>query len=632
MRYAPPPLLGPLLGLLLGLLLGAPAAALAQTSFVGPDGTSRYPGVTILCPAGTRAAACNFGSGGGGGGGNGNVSITLGGAPVGSANRFPTADQALDAIIGGGALNVSGTVGLAGALAGPPGAATAQAVTVQGSAAGLPLPVSGTFWQGVQPVSAAALPLPAGAATAAAQTSVQSAPGAPAATALTVQGNSSGTPLPVSGTFWQSVQPVSAASLPLPAGAATAAAQTSVQSAPGTAAGTALTVQGASGGVPLSVACASGCLGANPAVGATGSAAPASAIAIGLANATGNLTLPVLAADGGIPAHVSNFPATQQVSAASLPLPAGAATAAAQTSVQSAPGTAAGTALTVQGASGGIPLSVACASGCAGANPSVGATGAASPGSATAIGYANAAGNLTTPVLAADGGAPAHVTNFPATQPVSEAVLDPLVTGGALAVSATAWPLPAGAAKAAYQTNGQAPVAPAAATATVSTLIGCIYNASLPSFTSGQQGAVQCDAAGRPIVTTVPSANNVPSYLQAVSSGGAASYRAINAASSAMAASIKAAGGMVYGFDVCNAGAASVYFRLFNLNAAPTVGGSTPAIARLVPAAGCATFSTDVGVAFGTGIALDVTSGSLADADTGTIAAASQVSVQVYYK
>ncbi len=69
---------------------------------------------------------------------------------------------------------------------------------------------------------------------------------------------------PVSGSFWQATQPVSAASLPLPAGAATAAAQ------------------------------------------------------------------PGLNGDGGALAHVTNLPATQAVSAASLPLPTGAATAAAQ--------------------------------------------------------------------------------------------------------------------------------------------------------------------------------------------------------------------------------------------------------------------------------------------------------------
>ncbi len=77
---------------------------------------------------------------------------------------------------------------------------------------------------------------------------------------------------------------------------------------------------------------------------------------------------PALSGDGGALAHVTNFPATQPVSAAALPLPSGAATATNQ------------------------------------------------------------------PALNGDGGALAHVTNFPATQPVNETspstVGDGVVTGG----------------------------------------------------------------------------------------------------------------------------------------------------------------------------------------------------------
>lgn len=55
--------------------------------------------------------------------------------------------------------------------------------------------------------------------------------------------------------------------------------------------------------------------------------------------------------------NVDNFPATQPVSAASLPLPAGAATAANQTSEQSAAGTAASTLVGIQGAgTSALPL------------------------------------------------------------------------------------------------------------------------------------------------------------------------------------------------------------------------------------------------------------------------------------
>ena len=55
---------------------------------------------------------------------------------------------------------------------------------------------------------------------------------------------------------------------------------------------------------------------------------------------------------------VSNFPASQPVSASTLPLPAGAATDAHLTNVQASPGTSATTATAVQGVSGGVPISV----------------------------------------------------------------------------------------------------------------------------------------------------------------------------------------------------------------------------------------------------------------------------------
>lgn len=73
--------------------------------------------------------------------------------------------------------------------------------------------VSGTFWQATQPVSAASLPLPTGAATTAKQPALGTA-GSASTDVLSVQGVAGGV-----------AQPMSAASLPLPAGASTAANQ-----------------------------------------------------------------------------------------------------------------------------------------------------------------------------------------------------------------------------------------------------------------------------------------------------------------------------------------------------------------------------------------------------------------------
>ena len=126
--------------------------------------------------------------------------------------------------------------------------------------------VTGTFWQATQPISAVSLPLPTGA-----MASTGGTVGLVAGSALagkfgidqttpgTTNGvvvNSSALPtgaaldaslqsiltklnasIAVTGTFWQATQPVSAASLPLPTGAATAANQATVQPIAGTSGG-----------------------------------------------------------------------------------------------------------------------------------------------------------------------------------------------------------------------------------------------------------------------------------------------------------------------------------------------------------------------------------------------------------
>jgi len=116
---------------------------------------------------------------------------------------------------------------------GTAGTASADVLSVQGVASMTPLvvdgsastqPVSGTVTAnagtGTFAVSAASLPLPAGAATAAKQPALGTA-GTASADVLSVQGVASMTALVVDGSA--STQPISAASLPLPAGAATEA-------------------------------------------------------------------------------------------------------------------------------------------------------------------------------------------------------------------------------------------------------------------------------------------------------------------------------------------------------------------------------------------------------------------------
>jgi hypothetical protein len=100
-----------------------------------------------------------------------------------------------------------------------------------------------------QPVSAASLPLPTGAATAAKQPALGTA-GTPSADVISVQGITSMTALVVDGSGV--TQPVSAASLPLPSGAATAAKQPALGTA-GTPSADIISVQGAASMTPLLV-------------------------------------------------------------------------------------------------------------------------------------------------------------------------------------------------------------------------------------------------------------------------------------------------------------------------------------------------------------------------------------------
>jgi hypothetical protein len=116
-------------------------------------------------------------------------------------------------------------------------------VSITGSVA-----VTGTFWQTTQPVSGAV--------------SVSNFPVSQAVTGTFFQATQpvSGTVAvsnfpatqPVSGTFWQATQPVSAASLPLPAGAATVVKQPALGVA-GTASADVITVQGTASMTPLLV-------------------------------------------------------------------------------------------------------------------------------------------------------------------------------------------------------------------------------------------------------------------------------------------------------------------------------------------------------------------------------------------
>ena len=204
-----------------------------------------------------------------------------------------------------------------------------------------------------QPISASALPLPSGASTAAKQPALGTA-GTASADVLSVQGISSMTPLvvdgsgstqPVSGTVAVSgtvsvdgsgvTQPVSAAALPLPSGAATSALQSTGNTSLATIAGDTTSIDG------KITACNTGAVTVSASALPSGASTAAKQPALGTAGTASADVLSVQGISSMTPLVVDGSASTQPVSgtvtanagsgtfavsAASLPLPSGAAT------------------------------------------------------------------------------------------------------------------------------------------------------------------------------------------------------------------------------------------------------------------------------------------------------------------
>ena len=261
---------------------------------------------------------------------------------------------------GAAALVISG--GIAGpSVATPTGTAgspNANVVSVQGVSGATALPVAGTFWQTTQPVSIASLPaLAAGAATIGAVKQA-SAPWSFNQTQV------NGVAMATSAAGVQEVGVVghAGASVDATVGPGTAPANMVVGglqyngSAPTVAAGQSVALQGdSSGNLKVNVA----------------SAIPPGSNTIGTVNlgtlngAATAANQPAIVADGGALAHVTNLPATQAVSASSLPLPSNAAQEAggklatvATNTTRTNAGTSDSSALPIQGVTGGVAVPV----------------------------------------------------------------------------------------------------------------------------------------------------------------------------------------------------------------------------------------------------------------------------------
>lgn len=357
---------------------------------------------------------------------------------------------------------------------------------------GNPLPVSGTVnvsnFPATQPISATALPLPTGAATSALQgtgntslLSIDSKLGSlgqkamsgsapvviasdqsaiPISGTVTVTDGSG--PITIDGTVTANAGTgtfaVSAASLPLPAGAATSALQTTgnaslssiVTNTTGLALDATLTggtqksilhgiAKGSTvvndatvtpagtdhNGLDVNIVGGSTAVTGTVAVSnfpATQNVAITSSVEVEVKNDTGN-PIPV---NGTV--SVGNFPATQPVSAASLPLPAGASTSALQT-------TGNGSLSSIVTNTTGLALDTTLTGGNQQSKITDGSNVASVKAASTA---AVATDKALVVAISPNNTLGVTVSNFPATQPIS----------------ATALPLPTGAATSALQTTG----------------------------------------------------------------------------------------------------------------------------------------------------------------------------------
>ena len=355
---------------------------------------------------------------------------------------------------------------------------------------------------------------------------IDTAAGVSAAQALGIQGVTGGVAVPVSGTFWQATQPVSAASLPLPAGAATGANQPT-----------------------------------KAVIGSTTS------------GQTGNLQM------GGVTASAPAY-ASGQTDPLSLDT------------------------------SGN--LRVNCTTGCSGSNNIAQFGGS----------------NVVTGTGASGAGVP-RVT-----------VSNDSVVGLAAGSNAVG--------KVDLLGNGGAAmdVAQGGGTAAIAALqIGCVYNASPPALTSGQGGAVQCDSSGRQVVTVananpngqqtmsnsspVAIASNqsaIPVNLQLQTSNGLT--KAIRIGITNGAVQVFSGQHQLMKVDCDNNNTALTYLQMFDATAGVSVGATTPSDFKpLQPNLGGGWMASLVGAQYSTGLVVAASTGPV----NGIAPATSAINCSFFY-
>lgn len=151
-------------------------------------------------------------------------------------------------------------------------------------------------------------------------------------------------------------------------------------------------------------------------------------------------------------------------------------------------------------------------------------------------------------------------------------------------------------------------------------ITGGVYNATPPTFTNGQTGALQLDSDGSLYV-------NVRDATVA-----ATSVHYLSAATT-NSTNVKATPGIVYQIHAGNTTAGAYYLKIYDKATAPTCGTDTPIQTYVVPPAangGALTLPNIYGMNFAAGIGFCLT-GAITDADT-TATTANSAVIDIIYK
>jgi hypothetical protein len=461
-------------------------------------------------------------------------------------------------------------------------------------------PVSGTVSVGnfpaTQPISAAALPLPSGAATSAKQPALGGA-GTPSADVLTVQGVTSMTPLKVDGSAI--TQPVSGtvgvSSLPsIPAGG-NAIGSVSVSNFPAT--------QPVSGTVSIS---------GTPSVSVSGAVSinsiPSGSNTIGsvkLTDGTDTATiesltnakaLDVAIVDGSGNQITSFGGGTQYADGATQSTPTG-------TVALGKNGSNVLHALSLDG-SGNLNVAIQSGGGSGGTSSNF---GSAFPSTGTAIGASDGT-NMQGLLVESSTNKNLRVGLYSGTNEATVTASNALkVDGSAVTqpVSASSLPLPSGAATSAKQ--------PALGTAgSASTDVLTVQGIASMTALKVDGSAVTQPVSGS--VSTVPSTS------------GGCSFTTGSVGNTVTA--IKASAGQLYGYDVYNKNTAETYIQVFNAGTGSvTLGSTAPDLVIVLPPSGGRNVCYNPGIAFSTAMSFACTT-----TRTGSTAPSNPVDVNFFYK